>query len=372
MTRLFLSAGESSGDLHGSYLVRALKELDPNIQCVGLGGARMHAAGMTLRYDLAGRAIMGFTEVLRSFPFIRRLFLDTVQHLRTTRPDAVVLIDYPGFNLRLAREAKKLGLTVIYYISPQVWAWKRGRIRHIAQTVDKMLVILPFEEALYRDAGVPCAYVGHPLLDHVNETAIEGIYEGQSVVGLMPGSRKQEIERILPVMLAVAQGIRDKHPDICFVVPCVDSEREQQVRRIAGGFPLETLVNRLHELLHSARFCMVASGTATVETALFGVPMVILYRVTEPTYRLARLLVRVDHIGMVNILAGRRIVPEFVQHDAQPEAILPVALGLITDTPARQSMVTALRELRAKLGEGGASMHAAREILAVLKQGIHG
>lgn len=368
MKRIFFVAGESSGDIHGANLIRALRELAPEVQCEGLGGRHMAAAGMELHYDLAEHAIMGFTEVLKSLGMVRRIFRESVTRLEKNRPDALVLIDYPGFNLRLARKAHKLNIPIIYYISPQVWAWKRRRIRTIAHLVRKMLVILPFEAALYEEAGVDCTHVGHPLLDHIPTVKVDGSLRDKFVIGLLPGSRRQEIERLLPVMLDVARDIRQRHPEAYFVSPCVDAERETQIRAIAGDFPLHTLVGKTYEVLDTARFCMVASGTATVETALFGVPFIILYRVTSPTYWIARALVRVDHIGMVNILANKRVVPEFVQGEATRARMAPTALELLEDTPARRQMIEDLAAVRAKLGGSGASRRAAVEILNVLSE----
>jgi lipid-A-disaccharide synthase len=338
----------------------------------GLGGPRMAEAGMELRYDLAGDAIMGFAEVLKSLGKIRSLFKETVDRLKAWRPHCLVLIDYPGFNIRLAKAAHGLGIPVVYYISPQVWAWKKGRVHTLARLCKKMLVVFPFEKEIYDAAGLDCSYVGHPLMDHLAHEPIEGSYREGMVIGLMPGSREQEIARILPTMIDVAKGIRDRHPDARFVTPCVDAARHDQIQAIAGDFPLEVTVGRSYDLLDGARFCLVASGTATVETTLFGVPFVILYKVNAVTYTLARLLVRVDHIGMVNLLAKRRIVPEFVQHEAQPETILPVALDLIDDSPARDAMIHDLAAVRDLLGGDGASQRAAAEILEVAQGGAHG
>jgi lipid-A-disaccharide synthase len=366
--RIFLVAGESSGDTHGANLVRALHELDPAVACEGLGGQRMARAGMTLHHDLAATAIMGFAEVVKSLGYIRRLFHDTVARLRANPPDCLVLIDYPGFNIRLAVQARALGIPVVYYISPQVWAWKKGRLRTIARTVDRMLVILPFEEAFYREAGVPATYVGHPLLDHLPAVPIEGRYRDGLTVGILPGSRGQEIARILPVLLATARGIQEQHPEARFVAPCVDDVRAAQIDAARGNFPLTIDVGGMYEVLDGARFCMVASGTATVETCLFGVPMVICYRIAPLSYLLARLLVRIDHIGMVNILAGRRIVPEFVQHEATAERILPHALALLGDTPERARMLAGLASVRESLGGPGASRRAAEAVLEVARK----
>jgi len=369
--RIFFSAGESSGDMHGANLIRALRERDPAIECVGYGGQRMAEAGMDLRYDLASRAIMGFVEVIKHLGFFRDLYRVTVQTFEYERPDCVVVIDYPGFNMQVMKRAALLGIPVVWYISPQVWAWKKGRIFVIARNAQKVLVILPFEERIYQNLGVNCTYVGHPLLDQIARTEILGTYRDGTIIVLMPGSRAQEIERHLGIMVEVARGIREKYPDARFVVPCVDAERETQVRALAKDFPLETSIGNTYELLSAARFCLVASGTATVETTLFKVPMVIMYKVAPLTYWLARRLVKIAHIGMVNLLAAKRIVPEFVQHEATAANILPEALELIADGPRRDQMLSDLQVVCDKLGGAGASDRAAEEILAVLKGNAH-
>jgi len=363
LKRIFFVAGESSGDMHGANLIRALRAQDPELQFEGLGGGAMEAAGMRLRHDLAGEAIMGFAEVVKHFPAIRRLFLETLAHLKKTKPDAVVLIDYPGFNIRLAEALKGTGIPVIYYISPQVWAWKKKRIHTLAATVAKMLVIFPFEEALYKEVGLECAYVGHPLIDHIAAFAPRKSFSGDPLIGVLPGSRAQEIKRLMPVMLDVARGLQAKYPNAQFITPCVNETRAAQIREAAGAFPLEVVVGGMYDTLHAARFALVASGTATLETALFNVPFVILYKINPASYALAKVLVKIDHIGMVNIIAGRRLVPEFVQHDANTRDILPVALGLMEDGDARNTMLEGFGEVRERLGAGGASENAAREIL---------
>jgi lipid-A-disaccharide synthase len=369
--RLFFVAGESSGDIHGSNLIRALRAARPGWSFEGLGGKLMAEAGMDLRHDLAGEAIMGFAEVLRHLAPLRRLFHDTVARLRDTRPDALILIDYPGFNLRLAAEAKKLGIPVVYYISPQVWAWKKRRIHTIARLVDLMLVIFPFEEDLYRRVGVPCAYVGHPLLDHIALYHASDSESREMVIGLLPGSREQELRRIAPVMFEVAAGIRERHPEARFIVPCVSEARAEQVRALAGGFPAELRVGGMYDVLSRARFCLVASGTATLETALFDVPMAILYKTSALTYWIARMVVDIKHIGIVNILAKRGVVPEFIQHGATRGTVLPAALDLIQDTPARRQMLDDLNAVREGLGGVGASARAAEKIIALVEKTAH-
>ena len=260
MKHIFFVAGETSGDTHGSNLIRALLKLDPQLQLSGIGGRGMEKAGMTLHFDLASRAIMGITEVVKSFGFIRRLFYETLDRIRDERPDVVVLIDYPGFNIRLAKAVKKLGIPIVYYISPQIWAWKKGRIHVLAEVVDKMLVILPFEQELYDEVGLPCTYVGHPLFDHIEEVEVRDTFKSPCTIGLMPGSREHEIERIFPVMLKIGRALREAHPDARFVTPCVDATRAAQVRDMAGDFSLEIVEDQFYDILSEARFCLGRLG----------------------------------------------------------------------------------------------------------------
>ncbi len=328
---------------------------------------------MKLRYDLASSGIMGFTEVVRSFPAVVRLFRETCDHLRQARPDCLVVIDYPGFNIRLAKYASGLGIPVVYYISPQVWAWKKGRIHTIARSAEKVLVILPFEEPLYSELGVDCVYVGHPLVDHIPASAYAAAPGNRLLIGLLPGSREQEIRRLLAPMLEVAEGIQDAYPEAEFVTPCVDEVRQGQVRALAGDFPLVTVIGKTCEVLGAARFCLVASGTATLEAALIGVPMIIMYKVSPLSHWIARRVVHIENIGLVNILAGRRIVPEFLQHEIRSERVLPAALELIDDTPARERMLRDLAEVRDTVGPPGASERAAEEIVELLgRKASHG
>ncbi|MCK5861596.1 MAG: lipid-A-disaccharide synthase [Candidatus Hydrogenedentes bacterium] len=367
MKHVFFIAGESSGDMHGANLIRALRSADPDIQCAGLGGVRMADAGMELVYDLAGDAIMGFVEVLKKALPIRRLFLDTLERLRRDPPDCLVLIDYPGFNIRFAKAVYELGIPVVYYISPQVWAWKRKRLHTLAQVVRKMLVIFPFEEELYRDQGVDCVYVGHPLADQVAQYTLPAVStQERMTIGLLPGSREQEIRRIVPVMAEVGAGILEEYPEAQFLVPCINETRAQQARTLFGDLPVDLRVGGMYDVLSQSRCCLVASGTATIETALFGVPMGIMYRVNPISYYLARMLVHIRYIGMVNILAERQIAPEFIQHTATVDHILPFMLDIIKEGEVRNRMLADLREIRVRLGGRGASRRAAEQILQLL------
>ena len=365
MKHLFFIAGEASGDMHGANLIQALREAEPEIRCSGLGGQRMAGAGMELLYDLAGDAIMGFVEVLRKGRFLRRLFLDTVAKVHEERPDCVILIDYPGFNIRFAEAIHALGIPIVYYISPQVWAWKRGRLDRLARLVTRMLVIFPFEEALYRDKGVDCVYVGHPLLDEIDKYCAMKAPAEAMQVALLPGSRAQEIQRIAPILAEVARDLLVLHPGARFLSPCISEVRAEQAREFLGTLPVEFLVGGMYDVLSRARCALVASGTATLETALFGVPMCIVYRVNPISYWLARALVHIRFIGIVNILAEREIVPEFIQGRATANKITPVLQALIEETETRHHMLADFQELKRRLGGPGASRRAAGEILRI-------
>jgi len=367
--RIYFVAGEASGDAHGAHLIESLARMDSTLTFEGLGGVKMQAAGMALEHDLAAEGIMGFVEVLKHAPRMRRMLLDTAARLRADPPAAVVLIDYPGFNIRLAKLLEGSGIPVIYYISPQVWAWKKGRIHTLARVCRKMLVIFPFEEKLYRDIGVDCTFVGHPIIEEFAHLHPRQTWDSSRMIGILPGSRAQEISRLYPAMLDVARGLLQERPDLIFVTPCTNAAREEQLRELAGDFPVEIVPGAMYDVLSSARFCLVASGTATLETAVFGVPMIILYRVSPLTYALARMVVDIKYIGMVNILAGRGIVPEFIQHAIRVSRILPLSLSLIDDTTEREQMLRDLAEVRAMLGGGGASERAAEEVLAVINSG---
>jgi len=380
--RVFLVAGEPSGDQHGAALVRQLRELAPDVELVGLGGHRMKAEGMTLRFDLAEHAIVGFTEVFKHIPQVKAMFQSTVAEFDRSPPDAVVLIDYPGFNLRLAREAKRRGIRVVYYISPQLWAWGRGRLRKMAERVDLMLVILPFEETMYREVDMRVEFVGHPLLDEMAEYQIDEelmarwTTDGRSpVLGLLPGSRVQEITRLLPVMALTAELLRKDYPDGRFLVPLNDDDCIETAGRILADYSdarIEMVGGHVQEVLRSANACVITSGTATLEAAICGTPMVVAYKLSSPSYYVARMLVRIDHISLVNILAGGSLVPEFIQRQARPEAIAQAVKQILTEPEMRHRIVAGLGEVYRRLGKPGASRRAAERILDELNgAGLH-
>ncbi|MBP9002795.1 MAG: lipid-A-disaccharide synthase [Candidatus Hydrogenedentes bacterium] len=367
MKRLFFIAGEPSGDMHAARLIAAIRDRRPGWHVSGYGGERMRDAGMELRFDLASMAVMGIVEVVRHLGTIRHLFNDLRDTLDRERPDALVLVDYPGFNLRAAAMARDRNIPVIYYISPQVWAWKKRRIHTIARVVDRMLVILPFERELYQKVGVPCDYVGHPLLDDpflADPPSLEG---RPPVLAVLPGSREQEIRRIGPAMMETARRYLERHPETRLVSAAVDDARARQIRDMAPDLPLEVMVNGMREVLAQARGALVASGTATLQTALAGVPMLVVYRMHPVTFLLAACVVRVPHISLVNLLAGREIVPEVLQGRARPDVLLPALESIMATGDRRDRMARDLRELRERLGGPGASERAAEILIRAVE-----
>ncbi|HOV59758.1 MAG TPA: lipid-A-disaccharide synthase [Candidatus Hydrogenedentes bacterium] len=367
MKRLFFIAGEPSGDMHAARLIAAIRDRRPGWHVSGYGGERMRDAGMELRFDLASMAVMGIVEVARHLGTIRHLFNDLRDTLDRERPDALVLVDYPGFNLRAAAMARDRNIPVIYYISPQVWAWKKRRIHTIARIVDRMLVILPFERELYQKVGVPCDYVGHPLLDDpflADPPSMEG---RPPVLAVLPGSREQEIRRIGPAMMETARRYLERHPETRLVSAAVDDARARQIRDMAPDLPLEVMVNGMREVLAQARGALVASGTATLQTALAGVPMLVVYRMHPVTFLLAACVVRVPHISLVNLLAGREIVPEILQDRARPDVLLPALESIMATGDRRDRMARDLRELRERLGGPGASERAAEILIRTVE-----
>jgi lipid-A-disaccharide synthase len=372
--RLLLSCGEPSGDLYAAALTRELRALDPAAVVGGLGGPALAAAGGVLIDDYRGLAVTGLTEAIakvpRSYATIRRL----TRAARLDRPDALVVIDFPDFNFPLARRVKRLGIPVIYYISPQIWAWRAGRLKTIREIADRVLVIFPFEEAIYRDAGVPVEFVGHPLVDLAKASAprdaflrAHGLSPDAPTIAMLPGSRANEVGRILPDLLAAARLIASRVPGTQVLLaraPNLDDHLFAALRD--GAPPITSIEGDTDAILASADVALTASGTATVQTALHNTPMVIVYRLSPMTYRIGRRLVKVDAVGMVNLIAGRTIVPELIQEAFTPEAVAHEAVSMLTD-PARSAAIReGLADVRAKLGGTGASRRAAEAILRVV------
>lgn len=374
---IFLIAGEPSGDSRGAELVRALKQQNPALVFVGLGGPLMAAAGVRLLYNLSSLAAIGFGDVLRKYFQIRQVFYQALRHVLKEKPAAIILIDYPGFNLRFAKKINRR-LPVFYYVSPQIWAWAGGRIRTIRRVVTRMLVLFDFEKILYEKAGVPVTWVGHPLADSLQHTKPreELVHEfrvGSSTkhIALLPGSRRTEVERILPVMLEAAKLItKQSEEPVSFLI----SESENVPKHLFDTLTkpyeprltLKRVNGRTHDILGIADAAIVTSGTATLETALSLVPFVIVYKTAWSTYWIGRQVIRIPYIGLANVLAGKKIIPEFIQQDANPSAIASAIQPLLHDRAVRASMLAELSEVKSKLGPAGASERAAAAILQEL------
>ena len=373
---IFLVAGEASGDLHGAALAQALRAASPDVRLLGMGGSRMAAAGVHLLVPCHEVAVVGLTEVVAHGGHILRAFRRLTRALDRDRPALVVLIDFPDFNIRLGRRARRRGIPVVYFISPQVWAWRRGRLRILRRIVRKMLVIFPFEEPFYRAAGIDVTFVGHPVLDRLDgvpdrEEARRrlGIGPAERVVALLPGSRRGEVSRHLPVMLEAAARLAAGAGPLTAAVAVADGVPRALVEALAAGTPtpVRLIEGQTYETLRAADVSLVVSGSATLEAALLGAPMVITYRMSFLSYAVARLLVRVPFIGMANLVAGRGIVPELIQYQATPDRLAAAARTLLEDPGARDAMQAGFREVRALLGDPGAPARAAREILGVLR-----
>lgn len=373
MPRLLVSSGETSGDLYGAELVRHLTPARGPLDVFGLGGDLLAAQGSRLVAHARDLAVVGLFEVVTHLRRIRRVFKSLLAEVDRLRPDAAVLIDYPDFNLRLAKELHRRAIPVIYYVSPQVWAWRRGRVRAIRDTVARMLVIFPFEEALYREAGVPVSFVGHPLVDRVRKDPdgagilrTLGLDPGRPMVALLPGSRAQEIAHHVPGLVATVARLRAARPDLQFTLALAPSLEAGPIAAAFAGQPVQVVPGRVQALLSACTTAIVASGTATVEAALLEAPMVVVYRLSRITYALGRRLVKVPHVAMANLIAGRRLVPELIQGDFTPERTAGEVLALLGDEARRLQMIAGLREVRERLGQPGGSERAAAEVASFL------
>ena len=367
--RVLIVAGEASGDAHGARVVQEIFRRNPDAEVFGIGGEAMRTAGMDILYPANELSFMGFLEVFRHLPFIAKVRAGLLRKVDELRPQVALLIDYPGFNLSFARELKSRGIPIGYYVSPQVWAWARGRADRMRDLVDRMFVIFPFEVPIYQATGVPVEFVGHPLLEeleHLDEpVSIEeekafrlrhGLDASAPIVALLPGSRVQEVTRILPILLDAMERLR--HVRAIAAVVAAPTVPIELYERFIHDNAVPIISGETHELQRVATCAVVASGTATLETALYRTPMVIVYRTSMVTYSIARLFIRIPYIGLVNIAVGRGAVPELVQRDFTAESVArEVELLLSDDSPqaSRQKMVAAYDELRSRLGSPGAS-----------------
>jgi lipid-A-disaccharide synthase len=367
--RIMIVAGEASGDLHGGNLVQAMHKIDPGIRFYGVGGRNLKEAGVELIADAADMAVVGLTEVVFKLGMILKVMAQLKASLKKDRPDLLILIDYPDFNLPLAKAAKKYGIKVFYYISPQVWAWRRGRIGKIKKIVDRMAVILPFEADLYREAGVDVTFVGHPLLDVVKtkyprKEALRrfDLAEEVTTVGILPGSRQSEVTRLLPVMLGAAEIIEKKIRPVQFVLPLAATLDIAFVSQIIAkhSVPVRLIPNEVYDVIGCTDIAMVASGTATLETALMETPMIIIYKVSAPSYYVGKMVIDVDHIGLVNIIAGKTVVPELIQFEASPENIAAGVMDILATKERMEGIKAELQKIRDMLGNHGAAERVAR------------
>jgi lipid-A-disaccharide synthase len=373
LTRIFISCGEPSGDLYGAELVNRLRPRVPGLEVFGLGGDRLQDEDVRLVAHVRDLAVVGLLEVVAHLRRLRSIFRRVLAEVDRERPDLAVLVDYPDFNLRLARALHKRGVRVVYYVSPQLWAWRGGRIRTVRATVARMLVIFPFEEALYRKAGVPVSFVGHPLLDSVRAApdpdaflAGLGLDPRRPVVAILPGSRPQEVLHNLPPLVGGIDQIGKARPDVQFVLAAAPSLPSALFAAHLRDRPIRVLSDQTHGIVGSATVALVASGTATVETALLGTPMVVVYRVAPLTYFLGRPFVRVRHFAMVNLIAEKEVVPELIQGDFTAERVAREALGLLSDPERRKRMQDDLAQVRRRLGGPGASLRAAEAVASEL------
>lgn len=370
-----MSCGEPSGDLYAGALAVEIRRRAPDAAIFGLGGQRMMAGGGELLADYRGLSVTGLIEAARVIPRSIAVMRRLIDAARSERPHALVVIDFPDFNFRLAAAVKPLGIPVIYYVSPQIWAWRRKRMEVMKRVADRVLVIFSFEDKIYRDAGVPVEFVGHPLIDLARAHEPKDVFlrdmgldARRPVVALLPGSRPNEVKRLLPVMRDAAHDIANRLPDVQFVIaraPSLDDHLFKRLRWNRIG-PIEVLA-RTDDVLEVADVAVTASGTATVQAALHGVPMVVVYRLSPMSYRLGRRFVHVDTFAMVNLIAGRRVVPELIQDDCTPEAMAREVLSFLTDNARADRTRAALADVRRKLGSPGASGRAADAVLAMAR-----
>ncbi len=368
-----VSAGEASGDAHAAHALDALKSKVENVKCFGMGADALQGVGVELIVDCRELAVIGIVDVLVNYPlFMKRLAL-LRKTMRQRRPDVLLIVDYPDFNLKLARTAKSLGIPVLFYISPKVWAWRAGRVSRIAELVTHMAVLFPFEVKIYQQAGVPVTYVGNPVVaDAVSAFSVTearrhfDLLPDRPVVTLLPGSRTGEINRNLPAMLATANIIANKIPECQFLLPVAPTLEASFINDTigdAGPALLSVVTGDSRDAMRAADVALVASGTATLETAMLGTPLVVMYIINRINYAIMKRLIRIPDISLVNIVAGRRIVPEYVQHEATPEAMARDVLSLMQDHARREQMQAELQHLKETMGDSGASDRVAQLVV---------
>ena len=378
MKKILIIAGEASGDMHGANLVQEVKKQDSSVSFHGVGSKRMREAGVRMLADASEISVVGGTEVLTHIRAIYLVYARLKRFLREERPDLLILIDFPDFNLRLGKVARKLGIPILYYISPQVWAWRKGRVKKIAALVNAIIVVLPFEVDLYKSQGVDVRYVGHPLTDVVHSRFTKeearrelGLDPEKRSIALLPGSRMKEISNLLPDMIAAASILSRRFDDLQFVLPVAHTLKRETIRTFIeeSDSAVHIVEGRVYDVLKASDAAIVTSGTATLETGLMAVPMVIVYRMSALSMFIARLIIRVDHVGLVNIVAGNRVVPELLQEKVTPENIADALSPLLNDADANNEVRKELSNIRDRLGKSGASARAAAVVLEMIGKG---
>ena len=373
--KIAIVSGEASGDLHAAEVLRELKKIDPQLDAFGIGGDLLASHGMRLLHHAREMGIVGFFNVLLHYRMFKRIFNDTVEAMARERPDAVLLVDYPGFNLRLARKCKEMGLRVVYYISPQLWAWRRGRVKQVAKYVDRMIVIFPFEEEFYRAHGVDATYVGHPIIEELRNVAPPPSAARSHLappgaaaphvprIALLPGSRKAEVASLLPSMLGAVELLSRERDVDAFVVQAPTIPRDVLDHYIKG----KNVRIAPHEEIATADVALSSSGTATLECAVLGTPVVVMYKLSRANYLLGKAVVKIPHFSLVNIVAGKEVVPELIQHNVNPKRIAEETRNLLE--PANYARVVAeLATVRGKLGDAGAARRAAEAVMSVIQR----
>ena len=375
--KIMLSAGEASGDLHGANLAEALKAVDPQVELIGMGGEQMRKAGVRIVYDIKNLGVIGIGEIIKKIPFFYKLRAFLVNTMKEEKPDALVCIDYPGFNMKLIEKAKKAGIPVIYYILPTIWAWHKSRGNVIAEYTDLAVSLFPFEAEMYKKMGTNVVYGGHPLLDTVKPSMSKdeaysffGLQQGKKTVLFMPGSRVQEVQSLYGKMLAAGKLLQDKVEGLQFMVPKASTIDRHMLEEAAREANLEVHIGeeRVYDMMNIADAAICASGTATLETALMGVPTLLVYRVNALTYWLSKILVHLDSIGLPNIISGHRIMPELWQDEVTPENIEAAVLPWLVDAAAAEEARHLMAGVRCQMGEAGAVRRTAEIISEFVKE----
>ncbi len=373
--KILIIAGEASGDLHGSSLIKELKKINSNLEVFGIGGNRMKREGMKLIFHIDKLSFMGFFEVLKNLSLVRRVMRTMVSVTETRRPHLAILIDYPGFNLRFAKRIKKLGIPVVYYISPQVWAWGGNRVKKMKNLIDRMVVIFPFEKDIYKRFNIDCEFVGHPLLE-VTRPILSfedfqrkfDIRKNEVVVGLLPGSRWQEVEKILPIMLESCELLKTRIKNLKVLLGLAPTIKKEDIENLlkATGSQVGLVENLTYDLMKHADLLLIASGSATLECAILGTPFLVLYKTSLWTYLVAKSLISIPNIALANVVAGKRIIPEFIQRQAAPNQIAEEMYEILTDRERYKTIQNELKKVKEKLGDEGASKRAAEIVTQML------